>query len=123
MAQRIYDLGDRLLEFSISVGHIVKRLPGDRVGSHVAGQLLRSGTAPAAHYAEARGAESRRDFVHKMKLALKELRESRFWLQFATRMNLCSTADLQASAHECDELTAIFVRSIKTATSRSREQA
>jgi four helix bundle protein len=76
MRQRTYDLRDRLLEFAVSIGQIVKGLPGDRIGSHVAGQLLRSGTAPAAHYAEACGAEFRRDFIHKLKVALKELREA-----------------------------------------------
>ena len=119
MTRRSYDLGDRLLEFAVSIGHIVKRLPGDRVGSHVAGQLLRSGTSPAAHYAEACGAESRRDFIHKLRIALKELRESRFWLRFAQRMVIGRVSDLEESIRECNELTAIIVKSIQTAGSRS----
>ena len=110
-----FDLDDRLIDFAVTVGHLVKRLPADRLGSHVAGQLIRSGTAPAANYAEAQGAESRRDFIHKLKLALKELRESLVWLRFAQRMKLVSNIDTGAAARECNELIAILVKSIQTA--------
>ena len=117
-----YDLTTRLITFSGLVMDIVSILPDTRVGNHVAGQLLRAGTAPAAGYAEALGAESRRDFVHKLKVSLKELRETAVWLQLVRRKELGDTQDLVASAErECDELTAIFVASISTARRHMEE--
>jgi len=82
---------------------------------HIAKQLVRCGTAPAAHYAEARGAESRRDFVHKMRLALKELRESLVWITLIRRMSLVAERDIAPVGEECSELVAIFVASVATA--------
>lgn len=70
------DIEERLIAFGVRVINICQQLPRNYVGKHFANQLLRSGTAPAAHYAEARGAESRRDFIHKLKICLKELNES-----------------------------------------------
>ncbi len=71
-----FDLQERLIGFAVRVINVVEALPGDRIGNHIGGQLLRSGTSPAANYGEAQSAESRRDFLHKMKVALKELRET-----------------------------------------------
>ncbi len=73
---RNYDLENRLIEFGATLCRIADNLPQSRVGIHVAGQLVRCGTAPAPNYGEAQGAESRKDFVHKLKICLKELRES-----------------------------------------------
>ena len=115
MEHRTVDLNDRLLDFAVAIASIVKRLPSHCVGSHIAGQLVRCGTAPAANYAEAQGAESRRDFVHKLKLALKELRESLVWLRLALRMKLGTRVDIDLAAQECDELIAILFKSIETA--------
>ena len=115
MADRTFDIADRLLDFAVSVGKIAISFPNDGLGSHVANQLIRSGTAPAANYAEAQAAESRRDFIHKMKLSLKELRESLVWLRLAQRMNLKAASSLEATVAECDELIAIFFKSIETA--------
>ncbi len=78
--QRNYDLQERLIEFAVRVLNVVESLPNSRAGNHVAGQLIRSGTSPAANYGEAQSAESRKDFIHKMKVALKELRETLVWL-------------------------------------------
>ena len=78
--QRNYDLQERLIEFAVRVLNVVESLPNSRVGNHVAGQLIRSGTSPAPNYGEAQSAESRKDFIHKMKVALKELRETLVWL-------------------------------------------
>jgi four helix bundle protein len=116
MVGKPFDLGERLLDFAATIGEIVKELPNDRLGSHLANQLIRSGTAPAAHHAEAQSAESPRDFIHKLKVGLKELRETLFWLRLAARMLLNPSMKLESSANECDELIAIFVRSIATAT-------
>ena len=112
--RRRFDLEDRLMDLAVSVSCVVQRLPGNRIGTHVAGQLMRSCTAPVANYAEAMGAESRRNFIHKMKLALKKLRESMVWLRYLQRMRLVSGDVVDRNVRECDELIAIFVTSIRT---------
>lgn len=76
---RKYDLEDRLIDFAIQIIRVAVALSKTKAGSHTAGQLIRSGTTPAANYGEAQSAESRSDFIHKMKLSLKELRETRIW--------------------------------------------
>jgi len=78
--ERIYDLEERLIEFAVQIIRTVESLPRTRVGNHIAGQLVRSGTSPASNYGEAQSAESRSDFIHKMKICLKELRETKVWL-------------------------------------------
>ena len=108
-------LEERLIEFAVSVVGVVESLPGTNAGNHIAGQLVRSGTSPAPNYGEARAAESRRDFIHKMKIALKELRESLIWLEIIARMRLRDCQDVSATLAECNELIAIFVSSTKTA--------
>ena len=113
---RKFDIEDRLLDFAATVVDIVESLPSARTGNHVAGQLIRCGTSPAANYAEAQSAESRRDFIHKMKICLKELRESRVWLKLIQSKKLCGAPDrVTPSVTECDELIAIFRSSIRTA--------
>src|SRR6266550_7212978 len=79
------DLEERLLDFAARVGLVVDALPDTRMGRHVAGQLVRCGTSPAPNYAEACAAESRGDFVHKLGIVLKELRESRAWLRLIVK--------------------------------------
>ena len=111
-----FDLDRRLMEFAVGVAEVTRRLPTDRVGTHVARQLIRCGTAPGANYAEALGAESRKDFVHKLKVGLKELRESLYWLRFGRHLKPAGAIDLGPLIAECDQLIAIFVASIKTAT-------
>ena len=83
-----FDLNDRLIDFAVAVTGIVRRFPTDQLGSHISRQLIRSATAPAAHHSEAQGAESKRDFIHKMKMSLKELKETRTWLHIAARTKL-----------------------------------
>jgi len=112
-----YDLGERLIDFSVSISEVVEKLPTSRIGHHIAGQLLRSGTSPAPNHAEAQSAESRKDFIHKLKLGLKELRETSVWLKVIQRKNLVKSVGLvEKVLSECDELIAIFVSSIATAT-------
>ena len=116
-APKVFDLEERLITFMVRVFCVVEALPNTRVGNHVAGQLVRSGSAPAPNYAEARAAESRSDFIHKMKLCLKELRESRVWLLGAQRKPLIEPpTKLDGIVAECNELIAIFVTSVATAT-------
>ena len=111
-----YDLGERLLEYSVSIIKLVEKLPHTRAGNHVAGQLLKSGTSAYPNHAEAQGAESARDFVHKMRICLKELRESQRWLKLIERVPLLrDSALLQQILGETEELIKIFVASIKTA--------
>jgi four helix bundle protein len=75
------DIAARLVALAVDVVKIVDVLPDTLAGRHVAGQLLRSGTSPGANYEEARAAESRRDFLHKLGIVLKEIQETRYWLQ------------------------------------------
>jgi len=114
MERRGDDLSERLLNFAAAVGKIVDALPDTRMGRHVAGQLVRCGTSPAPNYAEARGAESRRDFVHKLGICLKELRESLCWLQLIERAELLPRERLAAITDECDQLSRIVAKSIVT---------
>ena len=109
------DLEDRLVEFAVRVINVIEALPNSKVGNHIGGQLLRSGTSPAPNYGEAQSAESRRDFVHKMKIALKELRETMIWLKIIQRKELCDPKRLEEIVDECNQLIAIFVKSVKTA--------
>ena len=121
--ERTYDLEERLVEFASLIIRLVEALPETRAGSHVAAQLLRSGTSPAAHYGEAQAAESRRDFVHKMKVCLKELRETRIWLRIIQNRRLTPRADdLAVALSETDQLGAIFFRSIETARRNETER-
>ncbi len=115
-----FDLEDRFIEFAVQVCDLAQRLPSTPVGKHVASQLIRSATSPLANYGEAQGAESRRDFVHKLRVCLKELRETSTWLKFSLRMKLCGPEAAAAVTRECDELLAITVASIKTASGRNR---
>ena len=108
-------LESRLIDFAVRVIGVVESLPSTRAGNHIGGQLIRSGTSPAPNYGEARAAESRKDFVHKMKIALKELRESQIWLEILTRKQLADCREVAATLAECHELIAIFVSSTRTA--------
>jgi len=111
-----YDLEDRLIDFSVSIINIVEKLPNTRTGNHIANQLVRCGTSPAPNYGEAQSAESRQDFIHKIKICLKELRETKIWLKLIQRKNLIkNNEEVEALLGECDELISIFVVSIKTA--------
>lgn len=108
-------LADRLLAFAVSVIKIVNDLPQSRVGQHVSYQLLKSGTSPGANYEEARGAESTKDFIHKLRVALKELKESRFWLKLIRAVPLVDEDRVVPLIQECEELIAILAKSIITA--------
>jgi len=108
----VYDLQDRLINYASMIIEIVRNLPSDRVGNYLDGQLLRSGTSPALHYGEAQAAESRKDFLHKMKVCLKELRETKNCLAIQEKAGFHTN---HPALRETEELIAIFVASIKTA--------
>jgi four helix bundle protein len=117
-----YDLEERLIEFSLLILDIVEKLPDTKSGNHFAGQLLRSGTSPALNYGEAQVAESRNDFIHKMKICLKELKESYIALQIIKRKPLITEyPNLDLCISECKELIAIFLKSIETANLNSKK--
>ncbi|MFZ2281645.1 MAG: four helix bundle protein [Prosthecobacter sp.] len=115
MKEQVNALEDRLVDFAVRIITVVESLPDTKAGRHIAGQLIRSGTSPAPNYGEAQSAESRADFVHKMKICLKELRETLIWLKIIERKPLCSKTRLTPILTECDELISIFVKSIQTA--------
>lgn len=115
------DIEERLIGFAVRIIKLCDKLPKTRTGNHLSGQLVRSGTSPAAHYAEARGAESNRDFVHKLRLCLKELNESRIWLTIISRSEMLPKARLTEILQENDELCRIINASIQTAKKSSGE--
>ena len=113
---KAYDLEERLIDFAVRIIRIAESLPNTKVANHIAGQLIRCGTSPAPNYGEAQGAESRSDFIHKMKVCLKELRETRVWLLMIVRAELIKpVSKLDSVIQENNELISIFVTSIRTA--------
>jgi four helix bundle protein len=116
-----YDLEERLINFALLIIDIVEQLPNSRASNHIAAQLLRSGTSPALNYGEAQVAESRNDFIHKMKICLKELKESNICLQIVKRKPLIlDFPKLDTGISECKELISIFVKSIETAKENNK---
>jgi four helix bundle protein len=121
--ERIYDLEERLLDYAAEVIRAVEKLSKTRAGNHVAGQLLRSGTSPLPNHGEAESAESAADFIHKLKICLKELRETRCWLLLVMRVPmLTDSGQIRRILQETDELIRIFVASVRTAEKRSAEK-
>lgn len=113
------DIEDRLLDFAVRVGKAIDVLPDTRLARHIAGQLVRSGTSPAPNYAEACAAESKRDFIHKLSIALKELRESSVWIRLIVKSELIPEQRLEQLQNECDQLCKIIAKSLVTAKSNS----
>jgi len=114
--KRKYDLQERLIKFAVAILEMVDMLPNTRAGVHIAGQIVKSGTSPAPNYGEAQGAESRKDFIHKMGISLKELRETFVWLKIIKiRAMIKAEAKIEGLICECEELISIFASSIKTA--------
>ena len=121
MKTQTYDLEERLLEYSVRIIKIVDQLPNTRTGIHVAGQLLRSGTSPYPNHGEAQAAESPKDFIHKLSISLKELRETQRWLKLIQRVPLIKKPELLDDIlTETDQLIRIFVTSIKTAQKKQK---
>jgi len=112
---RYYDLSDRLIDFAVAMIKLAERLPRNLAGTHLANQLTRSGSSPALLYGEAQSAESRSDFIHKMKIGVKELRETGNCLKIINKLNWLEDNTINAIQHECNELISIFVKSIATA--------
>jgi four helix bundle protein len=113
-----FDLEERLLEFSARIIRLVDALPNTRAANHLAGQLLRCGTSPYGNHGEVEAAESRKDFIHKLKICLKELKETRRWLRLAAKSSMVPGQRVAAIPNETEELVKIFFSSIRT-TERS----
>src|SRR5213594_3667553 len=105
---------ERLINFAARVGKVVDALPDTRMGRHIGSQLVRSGTSPAPNYEEACAAESRADFVHKLSICLKELRESRSWIRLIIRTEMLPEHRMGELLDECHQLCNIIARSIVT---------
>src|SRR5207248_5321466 len=103
-----FDLEERLLEFSARIIRVVDALPNTRAANHLAGQLLRSGTSPYGNHGEVEAAESRKDFIHKLKICLKELKETRRWLKLVGKAEMLSVAKITRILNENEELVRIF---------------
>jgi four helix bundle protein len=120
---RKFDLEDRLVKFSVMIISLAESLEDSYAGKYVAGQIIRSGISPALNYGEAKSAESPNDFVHKMKVALKELRETYISLLIIQAKPLTANKELLLNClKEGNELISIFVKSIQTATTNKAKQ-
>jgi four helix bundle protein len=111
-----FDLEERLIDFAVLIVEICENMKDTKSSNHLAGQLIRSGTSPALNYGEAQGGESRKDFIHKIKIVLKELRESYVCLKIIYRSKLCKSEEkMKLAMNENNELISIFVKSAETA--------
>ena len=115
---RADELEDRLIEFAVRIVRLSARLPRTPAGKHIARQILRAGTAPAPNYGEARGAESHADFVHKLRIVLKELNETSIWLRIIESSRLLGPQLLSNIMQESKDLCRIFTSSLKTARTK-----
>jgi four helix bundle protein len=118
MNQRSYDLEERLVKYSCQVMEVVEALPVTKAASYIAGQLIRCGLAPALMYGEAQSSESRDDFIHKMKIGVKELKETRICFKMIIARKMVN--GLEAVTKENEELIAIISKSIATANKNKK---
>ncbi len=111
-----FDLQERFIDYAVRIINLSEQLPETKTGKHISFQILRSGTSPAPNYGEAQSAESRADFIHKLKIALKELRETEVWLKIIVKTKIIqSPVKLSTLLKETDELISILFKSIETA--------
>lgn len=113
-------LEERLIDFAVRIVKLSASLPKTPSGRHIAGQILRSGTSPAPNYGEARGAESHADFVHKLRVVLKELNETSIWLRVVDRSDMLRRELILPIIMENTALCKIFTSSLKTASRRQK---
>ncbi|OAV44001.1 four helix bundle protein [Lewinella sp. 4G2] len=111
-------LETRLVDFAVRIVRLCRSLPNDFAGIHFGKQMLRSGSSPALHYGEARGAESDKDFRHKCSIALKELRETYINLKIVNQSGIYSGAQLLDILDENNQLISIFVKTVRTMDDR-----
>ena len=115
-----FDLEERLIDFAVLIIEVSGDFLNTKAGNHMQGQIIRSGTSPALNYGEAQSGESKKDFIHKMKIALKELRETFVSLKIVYKAKICKDeTKIQAAMKENNELISIFVKSVETAQKNS----
>ena len=119
---RADQLEERLIDFAVRIVKLSARLPKTSAGRHIAAQILRSGTSPAPNYGEARGGESPADFVHKLRIVLKELNETSIWLRVIERSELMKRELIACIVAENSELCKIFTASLKTVRGRINDK-
>jgi four helix bundle protein len=112
------DIADRLMALAVTALRVAAELPRNPAGRHVADELVRSATSAGANYEEARGGQSRNDFIHKVSIAAKEIREARYWFALVA-LSGWNAADLGNAVQEAAELSAILSASARTARSNS----
>jgi len=112
-------LEERLIDFAVRVIALANRLSDSFAGKHIANQIVRSGSSPAPNYAEGRSAESRADFIHKLRIVVKELNETSVWLRIIAKSGVVKETLLDGLQNECDELKRILGASLRTARLRS----
>ncbi len=116
------DLEERLIDFSVATLEVIDTLPNIRACNYLGGQLERSCTSPALNYGEAQFAESKNDFIHKIKICLKELKESKICMTIIARRNYLKNQDkLKIALDECTQLVSIFTKSARTAVENNRK--
>lgn len=121
--KRKFDLEDRLIDYAVQIINISENLNNSQAGKHISGQIVRSGTSPALQYGEAQSAESRNDFIHKLKILLKELRETLVSLKIIKRVPLSDKTEMiERAITETIELISIFNKSIETAKKNNEKQ-
>jgi four helix bundle protein len=123
MKERVFDLQERFVDYAVEVIALCESLPDTKIGKHICSQLLRSGTSPAPNYGEAQSAESKADFIHKLKISLKELRETEIWLKIIIKGKIIQPVEqILPILKETDELISILFRSIETAKKNDASQ-
>ncbi len=114
------DLSERLLDYGARLIKLVESLPNTLVGRRVADQLLRSGTSVGANYEEACGAESKIDFIHKLQIALKEMREATYWIRLLVKSGKVPAVRISDLLDESNQLCAILAKSVATAKGKAK---
>ncbi|HUJ17489.1 MAG TPA: four helix bundle protein [Nitrospirota bacterium] len=114
MEEQANRLSGRLLDYGVAIFKLTMKLDASLPGKHIAGQLFRSGTSAGANYEEACGAASRADFIHKLQIVLKELRESNYWLRLMQRSDLVSDGNVDPLIEETKQLINIIAKSLIT---------
>ncbi len=119
MKKMKFDLEDRLIDYAVRIIKLSSSLPKTNIGKHISSQIMRSGTSPAPNYAEAQSAESNADFIHKLKISLKELRETLVWLKMIIRAELVTPQKkIEPLMNETNELISILFKSVETIKKR-----
>ncbi|MCL0057218.1 four helix bundle protein [Dehalococcoidia bacterium] len=118
MEDKATQISDRLLAYGVTIIKICRELNKTEIGRHIGNQLLRAATSVGANYEEARGAQSRADFIHKLQIVLKEIRESMYWLRLVERSDILSSEEIKEATNETQQISAIIGRSIITAKKR-----